>query len=71
MANKYIFCSFCGCEQSDVNFMIHGDAAYICERCVQVCSDLLLGRRLARYGAAAIRYDESLQPEKIIELPGE
>ena len=34
-------CSFCGKEQDETHKLIAGDGAFICEDCVQICSDML------------------------------
>ena len=44
MANKdqgSIRCSFCGKSQNEVNRMIAGNGAYICDECVRLCLDIV------------------------------
>ncbi len=47
MANKdgieSIYCSFCGKNQDEVERMIQGAGAYICDECVKLCSSILKG----------------------------
>ncbi len=44
---KVIRCSFCGKDQFSVNRLIEGsDGAFICDECVQICSELLAQDRL-------------------------
>ena len=38
---KSIRCSFCGKTQNDVNRMIAGNGAYICDECVRLCMDIV------------------------------
>ncbi|MCL2707850.1 MAG: ATP-dependent Clp protease ATP-binding subunit ClpX [Defluviitaleaceae bacterium] len=38
---KLIRCSFCGKHQEQVNRIISGQNAYICDECVDLCSDIL------------------------------
>ena len=39
--DKEIFCSFCGKQQDMVVRMIQGNGAYICDRCVNLCMNIL------------------------------
>ena len=32
-------CSFCGKPQRDVQWLVAGERAYICDECVQLCTD--------------------------------
>ena len=41
MANKNIKCSFCGKSQSEVNKIIAGPGVYICDECIELCSEIL------------------------------
>ena len=36
-----LFCSFCGKDQSRVRKLIAGPAVYICDDCVQLCSEII------------------------------
>ena len=38
---KSIRCSFCGKTQNDVNRLIAGNGAYICDECVRLCMDIV------------------------------
>ena len=38
---KNIFCSFCGKSQEEVEKMIRGARAYICDECIQLCNTIL------------------------------
>lgn len=40
-SNGSLFCSFCGKAEEDVAALIAGPSAYICEHCVNDCTDLL------------------------------
>ena len=40
-ARKKIYCSFCGKSQDQVKRLIAGNGVYICDECVQLCSDIL------------------------------
>ncbi len=39
--NDNLFCSFCGKNQSEVRKLIAGPAVYICDECIQLCSELI------------------------------
>ena len=39
---KDIVCSFCGSADSDVNFLVEGDKAYICDVCIDKASEIVL-----------------------------
>ncbi len=36
-----LFCSFCGKNQKDVTKLIAGPAVYICDECIQLCSEII------------------------------
>ncbi len=36
-----LFCSFCGKSQKDVKKLIAGPAVYICDECIQLCSEII------------------------------
>ena len=38
---KKLRCSFCGKEQDEVNRLIAGPDVYICDRCIELCFDIL------------------------------
>ena len=40
--NDNLFCSFCGKNQKEVNKLIAGPAVYICDECIQLCSEIIL-----------------------------
>ena len=39
--NDNLFCSFCGKSQKDVKKLIAGPAVYICDECIQLCSEII------------------------------
>jgi ATP-dependent Clp protease ATP-binding subunit ClpX len=39
--NDNLFCSFCGKNQSEVRKLIPGPAVYICDECIQLCSEII------------------------------
>jgi ATP-dependent Clp protease ATP-binding subunit ClpX len=39
--NDSLFCSFCGKNQSEVRKLIAGPAVYICDECIQLCSEII------------------------------
>ena len=36
-----LFCSFCGKNQKEVKKLIAGPAVYICDECIQLCSEII------------------------------
>ena len=36
-----LYCSFCGKSQKDVEKLISGNEAYICNECVDLCNDII------------------------------
>jgi ClpX C4-type zinc finger len=36
-----IYCSFCGRPEAEVRYVISGAGAYICDRCVTTCNEIL------------------------------
>ena len=39
--NDKLFCSFCGKNQKEVKKLIPGPAVYICDECIQLCSEII------------------------------
>ena len=39
--NNNLFCSFCGKNQKEVTKLIAGPAVYICDECIQLCSEII------------------------------
>ena len=39
--DKEIYCSFCGKPQDMVSRLIAGSGAYICDRCVELCMNII------------------------------
>lgn len=39
--NDNLFCSFCGKNQKEVSKLIAGPAVYICDECIQLCSEII------------------------------
>lgn len=40
-SKKTVYCSFCGKSQEDVEKMIQGARAYICDECIRLCNSIL------------------------------
>jgi len=36
-----IFCSFCGCLESEIDFLVEGDNAFICDACIEKAKEAL------------------------------
>jgi ATP-dependent Clp protease ATP-binding subunit ClpX len=59
-----LFCSFCGKNQTEVKKLIAGPAVYICDECIQLCSEII--EEEGEKTTARIQHD--LVPRKIKEL---
>ena len=57
--DKEIYCSFCGKPQDQVFRMIAGNGAYICDRCVDLCMNIL---EQSGEASQENRYQNSLAP---------
>jgi len=62
-ASTTFFCSFCGKSQHDVRKLIAGPDVFICDSCVELCDDVLLGEDAAKPVTA-----EDLRPRGTEEL---
>lgn len=60
-----LFCSFCGKNQTEVKKLIAGPAVYICDECIQLCSEIIEeeGEK-----TSAEKLQNDLVPRKIKEL---
>ncbi|MBQ1838175.1 MAG: ATP-dependent Clp protease ATP-binding subunit ClpX [Ruminococcus sp.] len=58
--DKEIYCSFCGKPQDMVQRMIAGNGAYICDRCVDLCMNIL---EQSGEVERAVRKKDSLAPK--------
>jgi ATP-dependent Clp protease ATP-binding subunit ClpX len=59
-----LFCSFCGKNQTEVKKLIAGPAVYICDECIQLCSEIIEEEGEKTSG----RVQSDLVPRKIKEL---
>jgi ATP-dependent Clp protease ATP-binding subunit ClpX len=41
IANKLLYCSFCGKSQHEVRKLIAGPSVFICDECVDLCNDII------------------------------
>jgi heterodisulfide reductase subunit A-like polyferredoxin len=47
---KRLFCSFCAAADDESEVMIDGSFAYICGRCVDLCSEIVQTHRATKSG---------------------
>lgn len=59
-----LFCSFCGKNQKEVTKLIAGPAVYICDECIQLCSEIIEEES----DKAAPEHDALLAPKQIKEM---
>jgi ATP-dependent Clp protease ATP-binding subunit ClpX len=62
--NDNLFCSFCGKNQKEVQKLIAGPAVYICDECIQLCSEIIEEER----GKDEKDSDRLLVPKEIKEM---
>jgi ATP-dependent Clp protease ATP-binding subunit ClpX len=60
-SNDNLFCSFCGKNQKEVNKLIAGPAVYICDECIQLCSEIIQEEKEQE----ADKLDKFLVPKEI------
>lgn len=63
--NREIRCSFCGKTQDQVNKLIAGPGVYICDECVELCSDIIDEDDSPRSGAKRRQKHET----EMMDLP--
>jgi ATP-dependent Clp protease ATP-binding subunit ClpX len=61
--NENLFCSFCGKNQQEVKKLIAGPAVYICDECIQLCSEIIEEENVKESDAG----DRILTPSEIKE----
>ena len=74
-----ICCSFCGAPQSDVERIITGNGVYICDRCVELCYDIIFddpqdsaaGSRKGRKNRGSNDLPVLLKPQEIYDALNE
>jgi ATP-dependent Clp protease ATP-binding subunit ClpX len=59
-----LFCSFCGKNQKEVTKLIAGPAVYICDECIQLCSEIIEEES----DKATHEHDALLTPKQIKEM---
>ena len=62
--NDNLFCSFCGKNQKEVQKLIAGPAVYICDECIQLCSEIIEEER----GKEEKDTERLLVPKEIKEM---
>ena len=67
--NGELHCSFCGKPQSEVRRLVAGPGVYICDECIQMCSELIdeMPMEDVFAGDSNISFDELLKPKEIFE----
>lgn len=67
--NGELHCSFCGKPQSEVRRLVAGPGVYICDECIQMCSELIDEMPIEDVfgGNPNISFDELPKPKEIFE----
>ncbi|MBF1178432.1 MAG: ATP-dependent Clp protease ATP-binding subunit ClpX [[Eubacterium] sulci] len=67
--NGELHCSFCGKPQSEVRRLVAGPGVYICDECIQMCSELIdeMPMEDVFAGDSNISFDELPKPKEIFK----
>lgn len=67
--NGELHCSFCGKPQSEVRRLVAGPGVYICDECIQMCSELIDEMPMEDVfgGDLNVSFDELPKPKEIFE----
>ena len=67
--NGELHCSFCGKPQSEVRRLVAGPGVYICDECIQMCSELIDEMPMGDVfgGDSNVSFDELPKPKEIFE----
>ena len=67
--NGELHCSFCGKPQSEVRRLVAGPGVYICDECIQMCSELIDEMPMEDVfgGDSNISFDELPKPKEIFK----
>lgn len=67
--NGELHCSFCGKPQSEVRRLVAGPGVYICDECIQMCSELIDEMPVEDVfgGNPNVSFDELPKPKEIFE----
>src|SRR5262249_16129119 len=55
---ELVACSFCGRTEEGVEKLISGPSAYICDKCVRLCSSILDKQKTAKYELSILKPKE-------------
>ena len=47
--NEKLYCFFCGGKESEVNYLVEGDEAYICDLCVEKANVIITENNQSQY----------------------
>ena len=64
--NSTLYCSFCGKSQHEVNKLIAGPTVFICNECVDLCTDII--KEESKSGIVKASPTQSMQWRRL-ELP--
>ena len=67
--NGELHCSFCGKPQSEVRRLVAGPGVYICDECIQMCSELIdeMPMEDVFAGDSNVSFDELPKPKEIFK----
>ena len=47
-SNRHVRCSFCGRDRDAVNELVSGPSVYICDRCVDIATQIIADSRASK-----------------------
>jgi len=60
-------CSFCGRKQSEVNRLIAGVDAFICDECISMCSEILDTGAKPSHGKKEVKLQKPMELKKVLD----
>ena len=68
--DKSLFCSFCGKNQHEVKKLIAGPSVFICDECIDLCTDIIKEEIKAADSKQSVDTDYIPKPQEIFDQLG-
>tara|TARA_B100000035_G_scaffold315464_1_gene336579 strand:- start:6860 stop:8116 length:1257 start_codon:yes stop_codon:yes gene_type:complete len=65
--DKSLFCSFCGKNQHEVKKLIAGPSVFICDECIELCTDIIKEEIKAADSKKSVDTDHIPKPQEIFD----
>jgi len=62
---RVLYCSFCGKSQHDVSKLVAGPTVFICDQCIDICSDII-DEKLLRLGEGDVETARTMSTERLL-----